>query len=241
MPQTGEKELAPETQELFECLKKYFDFLNKKKVEFFIDALGRYAFVGSHIEIMEQELVRAILDELKNPRFSINPKKSSKIDQTKYDDLMKNLVNDCIVQMFEQFLLSNGFVGTINSFVIDEVKRLFGKYTEELMRLSKEADELNLSLEEQNQKRERLYNCFISSVKTIAMDLVPTYEEFYKSEINWKVNSSTGTALHILTNTDHELTDNVLPYYLGTSVLEEKSVNVFMDGKSGEVFTMVIE
>jgi len=241
MSQIEQKDLVPDAQNLFKCLKKYFDFLNKNKVEFFVDALGRYAFVDSHIEIMEQELVCAILDELKNPRFSINPKKSSKIDQTKYDDLMKNLVNDFIVQMFEKFLLSNGFVGTINSFFIDEVKRLFGKYTEELMRLSKKADELNLSLEEQNQKRERLYDCSISSVESIAMDLVETYEEFYNSEMNWKVDSSTGTALHIRTNTVHELTDSVLPYYLGTSMLEEKPVSVFMDGQSGEVFTMAIE
>jgi hypothetical protein len=241
MSQTGEKELALEIQKLFECLKKYFDLKNQKN---YPHELG--CEVGcSHIEMMEQRLIRDIQDELKNPRFQINPKRSRKIDQTKYDDLMKNLVNDRIVQMFEQFLLlqlfsKNLFFETINSFVINEVNHLLGQYTEELMRLSKEADEHDLSLEDQNQKRERLYNCFISSVKTIAMDLVPTYEVFYKSEINWNVDSSRGTALHILTNTVHELTDRVLPYYLGTSVLEEKPVHVFMDGKTGEVFTVPI-
>jgi hypothetical protein len=237
MSQTGEKKLAPETQKLLECLKKYFDFLTKKNDP---RELG-CEVECSHIEMMELKLVRDILDELKNPLFPIKPNRSSKIDEENYNSLMENLVNYCIVQMFEQFLLSNGFVGTINSFVIDELNHLLEKYTEELMRLSKEAEELDLSFEEQNKKRERLYNCFISSVKTIAMDLVPTYEEFYKSEINWEVDSSTGTALHILTNTVHELTDRVLPYYLGTSVLEEKPVSVFMDGQSGEVFTMAIK
>jgi hypothetical protein len=230
MSQLQENALVPNTQNLFKCLKTYFDFLDKKN--------EAHEF---GCKIIESKLVCDILDQLKTPLFQIKPKKSSKIDHKNYIGLMENLVNYCIVQMFEQFLLSNGFVGTINSFVIDEVNRLFRKYTKELTRLSKEADEHDLSLEEQNQKRERLYNCFISSVKTIAMDLVPTYEEFYKSEINWKVDSSTGTALHILTNTFHELTDSVLPYYLGTSVLEEKPVSVFMDGQSGEVFTMAIK
>ena len=232
---------------LFELLKKYFDYLKginvtKTQVELFIDALGCRAEVCSHLEMMEPKLISDILDELKKPLFPISRKKSSKIDGKNYGELMKNLKHtDCFVQMLEQFLLPDGFIGTINSFVIEEVNCFFKEYVEELMRFSKEADELDLSLEEQNQKRGRIYDCSISSVQTIGMDLVQSYKEFYNSDVNWTVDSSTGKALHILTNTVHELTDMVLPYYLGTSVLGEKPVSVFMDGQSGEVFTMEIE
>lgn len=226
------EELDKKTQALFNPLKKYFDLL-KDCLECEVEC--------PDIEMMKLQLVLDIQNQLKSPRFPINPIKSSKMDEKNYNVLIENLDNYSFVQMLETFLLPHGLVGTINSFVIDEVNRFFGKYTEELIRLSNEAEKLKLSLEEHNQKRERLYNCFISSVKTIAMDLVPTYKEFYNSETNWKVDSSTGTAHHILTNTVHKLTDSVLPYYLGTSVLEEKSVNVFMDGKSGEVFTMAVE
>jgi len=144
--------------------------------------------------------------------------------------------------MLEKYLLQNGFLGTINSFVIDKVKELFKEYVEDLMRLSKEQedeDEIDLFLErlnENHQKRRRLYECLISSLEALCMDLVAQYEEFYNSEMNWTVDSSTGTALHIMTNTVHQLTDSVLPYYLGTSVLGGINVHVFMHGKSGEVF-----
>lgn len=226
------EELDKKTQALFNPLKKYFDLL-KDCLECEVEC--------PDIEMMKLQLVLDIQNQLKSPRFPINPNKSSKMDEKKYNLLIENLEYYNFVQMLENFLLPHGLVGTINSYVIDEVNHFFGEYTEELIRLSNEAKKLKLSLEEHNQKRERLYNCFISSVKTIAMDLVPTYKEFYNSEKNWEVDSSTGTAHHKLTNTDHKLTDSVLPYYLGTSVLEEKSVNVFMDGKSGEVFTMAIE
>jgi len=232
MSQIEEKELDKKTQALFNPLKKYFDFL-KDCLECKVEC--------SDIEMMKLQLVHDILDQLKTPRFPINLNKSSNMNEKNYNFLIENLENYSFVQMLETFLLPHGLVGTINSFVIDEVNSFFREYTEELIRLSKEEEELNSSLEEQNQKHERLYNSFISSVKTIAMDLVPTYKEFYNSEINWEVDSSTGTALHKLTNTVHKLTDSVLPYYLGKSVLEEKPVNVFMDGKSGEVFTMAIE
>ncbi len=240
-------DIVKQYSKLFELLKDYFDYLKginftKSQVELFIDALKCRSEVCSHLGIMGQKLIRDIIDELKKPLFPISRNKSSKIDGKNYGELMKNLkYNDSFVQMLEQFLLSNGFVGTINSFVIEEVNSFFKEYTEELMRLSKEADELDLSLKEQNQKRGRLYDCFISSVKTIAMNLVQSYKEFYNSDVNWTVDSSTGKALHILTNTVHELTDSVLPYYLGTSVFGEKPVSVFMDGQSGEVFTMAIE
>ena len=242
-------ELTKRCPNLFKCLKKYFDYLKGKKftktqVELFIDALGCRAEVCSHIENIEPKLISDIQNELKNPIFPIKREKSSQMNEKNYDDLMKNLKNDCFVQMLEKYLLQNGFLGTINSFVIDKVKELFKEYVEDLMRLSKEQeqedeDEIDLFLErlnENHQKRRRLYECLISSLEALCMDLVAQYEEFYNSEMNWTVDSSTGTALHIMTNTVHQLTDSVLPYYLGTSVLGGINVHVFMHGKSGEVF-----
>jgi hypothetical protein len=70
------------------------------------------------------------------------------------------------------------------------------------------------------------------------MTFINEWKDFHNSDENWSIEKSTEKALHILTQTEHELTDGVLPYYLETSVLQGTSVHVFMDGQSGEVFTM---
>jgi len=97
-----------------------------------------------------------------------------------------------------------------------------------------------LSPEEHKQMRGEIYSAAILNIEKLCVELVQQWTNFHNSNLNWRDEGI--REFHIQSQTYHETSDSDWrPYYLGTSVLEEKPVSVFMDGQSGEVFTMAIE
>lgn len=97
----------------------------------------------------------------------------------------------------------------------------------------------SLSPEEHKQIRGEIYAAAMLNIEKLCLELVEKWTSFHNSDINWEERETHN--FHIPSQTYHEITSGGRPYYLGTSVLEGTNLHVFMDGQSGEVFSMMIE
>jgi hypothetical protein len=252
---------------LFELLKDYFDHLkdiNSKKpiVEQFIDALGCHSEVGIHLGKVGFELMKKICEELMKPLYPVSRMKPASMSGSVYGELIKNL-NAIIIDFsqFEAFCVQrHGLTGDYKSFVVRMMNHeIFGDYSSRTDALSPE-----LSLKDHTQMRGEIYTDAMRNIEKLCLELVSQWSIFHNSNVNWeeKVNLD----FHIPSQTYHGTLSDSRSYYLGTSVLieeasyvslqskgnkqkgkpqgepvqEGKPVHVFMDGKSGEVFTMPI-
>ena len=252
---------------LFELLKDYFDHLkdinsNKPIVEQFIDALGCRSEVGIHLGKVGFELMKKICEELMKPLYPVSRMKPASMSGSVYGELIKNL-NAIVIDFsqFEAFCIQRlGLTGDYKSFVVRMMNHeIFGDYSSRTDALSPE-----LSLKDHTQIRGEIYTDAMRNIEKLCLELVSQWSIFHNSNVNWeeKVNRD----FHIPSQTYHKMTSNWRSYYLGTSVLieeassvslpskgkkqkgkpqgepvqEGKSVHVFMDGQSGEVFTMPI-
>jgi hypothetical protein len=255
---------------LFELLKDYFDHLkdiNSKKpiIEQFIDALGFRSEVGIHLGKVGFELMKKICEELMKPLYPVSRMKPDSISGSVYGGLMKELTIVIDFSQFEAFCVQrHGLTGDYKSFVVRMMNHeIFGDYSSRTDALSPE-----LSLKDHTQMRGEIYADAMRNIEKLCLELVSQWSIFHNSNVNWeeKVNRD----FHILSKTYHETLSDSRSYYLGTSVLIEeassvslqskgnkqkgkpqgepvqeekpqgKPVHVFIDGKSGEVFTMPI-
>ena len=106
------------------------------------------------------------------------------------------------------------------------------------------------------------------NIEKLCLELVSPWSIFHNSNVNWEEKGNED--FHIASQTFHETTSDWRPYYLGTSVIEEvpsvsskskgkktqkghsegtpvpeekpqgEPVHVFMNGQSGEIFTVPI-
>ena len=264
------KQALPESvkscSRLFELLKDYFDHLkdiNSKKpiVEQFIDALGCRSEVGIHLGKVGFELMKKICEELMKPLYPVSRMKPASMSGSVYGGLMKELTIVIDFSQFETFCIQRlGLTGDYKSFVVRMMNHeIFGDYSSRTDALSPE-----LSLKDHTQIRGEIYTDAMRNIEKLCLELVSQWSIFHNSNVNWeeKVNRD----FHIPSQTYHKMTSNWRSYYLGTSVLieeassvslqskgkkqkgkpqgepvqEGKPVHVFMDGQSGEVFTMPI-
>lgn len=255
---------------LFELLKEYFDYLkeinsNKTIIEKFIDALGCRSEVGSYLREVGSELMKKICEELMDPLYPVIRTRPASMSGLLYGELMKVFQPAVIVfSQFEQFCVENcGLDGDYKSFVVEMMNRqIFCDYSSRIDALSPE-----LSPEEHKQIRGEIYADAMRNIEKLCLELVQQWTLFHNSDVNWGKKGNQD--FHIPSQTYHETTSDLRPYYLGKSVLgevpseslpskgkkqkgkpegnpapEEKPqgtpVHVFMDGKSGEVFTVPI-
>jgi hypothetical protein len=242
--------------------------INSKKpiIEQFIDALGFRSEVGIHLGKVGFELMKKICEELMKPLYPVSRMKPASMSGSVYGELIKNL-NAIIIDFsqFETFCIQRlGLTGDYKSFVVRMMNHeIFGDYSSRTDALSPE-----LSLKDHTQIREEIYTDAMRNIEKLCLELVSQWSIFHNSNVNWeeKVNRD----FHIPSQTYHKMTSNWRSYYLGTSVLIEeassvslqskgnkqkgkpqgepvqeekpqgKSVHVFMDGQSGEVFTVRI-
>jgi hypothetical protein len=244
--QSGKKPLPERVKScsmLFELLKEYFDYLKeintqRSVIERFIDALGCRSEVCSHLEQLRCELIKKIHEELMNPLYPVSRKKPDSMDGKLYGDLMKQFQPAVIV--FSQFKLfcvvRFGLVGDYQSFVDRMLnEQIFAEYNSQIGSLSPD-----LSPEDHKKKRGEIYASAILNIEKLCLELVQQWTSFHNSDVNWRDEGI--REFHIPSQTYHETSrSDWRPYYLGTSVLGGTNVHVFMDGESGEVFTMAIE
>lgn len=255
--------------ELLKDYFNYLKDINSKKpiIDQFIDALGCRSEVGIHLGKVGFELMKKICEELMKSLYSVNRTKPASMSGSVYGELMKNL-NAVIIDFsqFEAFCVQRfGLTGDYISFVVEMMNlQIFRDYSSRIDALSPE-----LSLEEHTQKRGEIYADAMRNIENLCLELVEKWTSFHNSELFWRKDTKT-VFFHISSGTSHEMTSGSFPYYLGTSVLieevpsdsskskgkkpkgkpqgepvqEEKPqgtpVHVFMDGQSGEVFTMPI-
>jgi hypothetical protein len=228
---------------LFELLKEYFDYLKeintqRSVIEQFIDALGCRSEVCSHLGQLGCELMKKICDELVNPLYPVSRKKPDSMDGKLYGDLMKQFELAVIIfSQFQSFCVERfGLVGDYQSFVDRMLnEQIFAEYNSQIGSLSPD-----LSPEEHKQMRGEIYAAAILNIEKLCLELVQQWTSFHNSDVNWRDEGI--RKFHIPSQTYHETSrSDWRPYYLGTSVLGGTNVHVFMDGESGEVFTMAIE
>jgi len=255
---------------LFELLKEYFDYfkeINSKKpiIEQFIDALGCHSEVRIYLEEVHSKLMKKICEELMKPLYPVNRTKPDSMSGPVYGELMKNL-NAVVIDFprFQAFCVErHGLTGDYKSFVVEMMMnhKIFSDYSSGIDALSPE-----LSPEEHKQKRGEIYADAMRNIEKLCLELVSQWTHFHNSDINWTCDET--RFFHIPSQTPHKTELDSHPYYLGTSVLkeevpsepskgktqkgkpqvkpvpeekpQEKPVHVFMDGQSGEVFTMPI-
>lgn len=246
----------------------YFKEINSNKpiIEQFIDALGCRSEVGIHLGKVGFELMKKIREELMKPLYPVNRTKPASMSGPVYGELMKNL--NAVVINFSQFeafcVQSLGLTGDYKSFVIEILNhQIFCDYSSSIDALSPE-----LSPEDHKQMRGEIYANAMRNIEKLCFDLVSQWSIFHNSNVNWKENGNQD--FHNPSQTYHETTSDWRPYYLGTSVLieevpsvsllskgkkqkgksegnpvpeekpQEKPVHVFINGQSGEVFTVPI-
>lgn len=228
---------------LFERLKEYFDYLKeintqRSVIERFIDALRCRSEVCSHLEQLRCELMKKIRDELMNPLYTVSRKKPDSMDGKLYGELMKQFQPAIICfSQFKSFCVEKfGLVGDYQSFVVQMLtEQIFAEYHSQIGSLS-----LDLSPEEHKQMRGEIYAAVMLKIEKLCVELVQQWTSFHNSDVNWRDEGI--REFHIPSQTYHEISDSDWrPYYLGTSMLGGINVHVFMDGESGQVFTMVIE
>jgi len=260
---------------LFELLKDCFHYLKGNipvpQIQKFIAALRCESEVCSHLEDMKRKLTQMLRNELMKPLFSVKNKKSDLMTGPVYGFLMIKLKYfDIDFFQFQEFCEKHHHLdGDYPSFVILSNLEIFREYNSRITALSSE-----LSPEEHEQMRTKIYDDAISNIVRLCLDVVKQWTLFFhNSELFWR-QDETGF-FHIPSQTSHGIfLPECLPYYLGTSVLieedpsepskgkkkkgkaqgkaqgkpapeekpapEGKPVHVFMDGQSGEVFTMPI-
>lgn len=225
---------------LFRALKDYFDYLKeintpKPVIELFIDALGCRSKVGSHLGEVGCKLMELISEELMNPLYPVNRTKPDSITGRVYGGLMKKFHTAVIdFFQFEAFCVQRlGLTGDYKSFVIEILNhQIFRDYSS----ITKAALLLELSSEEHKQLCGEIYADAMQKIEKLCLELVSQWSIFHNLDVNWEEKENQD--FHIPSQTYHETTSDWRPYYLGTSVLEEKPVHVFMHGQSGEVFTI---
>lgn len=254
---------------LFELLKDSFDFLKGKNVPEpqivqFVAALGCQSEVDSHLEAIKRKLTQTIRDELMKAVFPVSRTKERLMDGKIYGELMKQIKPPNVFYHFQKFCVEkHHLVDDYPSFVLQLLySQIFAEYISQIRTLS-----LDSSPEEYKKKRGEIYANAMRNIERLCLDLIRQWTSFHNSDVNWTYDE-TGF-FHIPSQTYHETTSDCLPYYLGTSILEEiisdsslskekkhkgkakevsvpeenpqgKPVHVFMDGKSGEVFTVPI-
>lgn len=251
---------------LFELLKDYFDHLkniNSKKpiIEQFIRALGCRSEVGSYLRDVGSELMKKIREELMKPLYPVSRMKPVSMSGLLYGGLMKELTVVIDFSQFEAFCVErHGLTGDYKSFVVRMMNHeIFGDYSSRTDALSPD-----LSPEDHTQIRGKIYADAMRNIEKLCLELVSQWRIFHNSNVNWEEKGNQD--FHIPSQTYHKMTSDWRPYYLGTSVLieedssvsllskgkkqkgkpqgepvpEGKPVHVFMDGQSGEVFTMPI-
>lgn len=255
---------------LFELLKEYFDYLkdiNSENliIEKFIGALGCHSEVGIHLGKVGFELMKKIREELMKPLYPVIRKIPASMSGPVYGELMKNL--NAVVIDFSQFeafcVQSLSLTGDYKSFVVEMMNRqIFSDYSSRIDALSPD-----LSFEDHTQIRGEIYADAMRNIEKLCLELVSPWSIFHNSNVNWEEKGNED--FHIASQTYHETTSDWRPYYLGTSVLIEdssvsllskgkkqkgktegnpvpeekpqgKPVHVFMNGQSGEVFTVPI-
>jgi len=235
-------------------------------IEKFIGALGCRSEVGSHLGKVGSELMKKICEQLMKPLYPVNRTKLASISGPVYGELMKNL-NAVFIDFprFEEFCVQRfGLTGDYISFVVEMMNlQIFRDYSSRIDALSPE-----LSLEEHTQKRGEIYADAMRNIEKLCLELVSPWSIFHNSNVNWEEKGNED--FHIASQTFHETTSDWRPYYLGTSVIEEvpsvsskskgkktqkghsegtpvpeekpqgEPVHVFMNGQSGEIFTVPI-
>lgn len=236
-------------EEYFDCLKE----LNHPQIKKFIDALECRSEVDSHVS----GVLKKICNQLTIPLYPLSRKKKDSMNGKVYGELMK--CSQDVPDVFSQFqkFCVDGFD------IVQNLNEIFHDYSSQNCALSQE-----LTPEEHKQKREENYATAILKIEEPCLELVRQWTSFHNSDVNWTYDE-TGF-FHIPSQTYHGMLSDSRPYYLGTSVLIEeassvslpskgkkqkgqpegepapeekpqgKPVHVFMDGKSGEVFTMLI-
>ena len=233
-------------EEYFDCLKE----LNHPQIKKFIDALECRSEVDSHVIAV----VKKICKELMDPLYPLSRMKNSSMDGKYYGGLIKCQPVSDFFSQFQKFCVDG-------LDIVQNLNKIFHDYSSRICALSQE-----LTPEEHREKREENYAIAILHIEKLCLELVRHWTRFHNSYINWTYDES--GFFHIPSQTYHETTSVCLPYYLGTSVLieedpsdslpskgkkqkgkpqekkvpeekpQEKPVHVFMDGKSGEVFTV---
>ena len=228
---------------LFELLKEYFDYLKeintqRSVIERFIDALRCRSEVCSHLGQLECELMKKIHDELMNPLYPVSRKKKISMDGKAYGDLMKQFQPAVIIfSQFQSFCIERfGLVDDYQSFEVRLLNsQIFVEYHSQIGSLSPD-----LSPEEHKQMRGEIYAAAMLNIEKLCVELVQQWTSFHNSNLNWRDEGI--REFHIPSQTYHETSrSDWRPYYLGTSMLGETPVHVFMHGESGEIFTMAIE
>jgi hypothetical protein len=160
------------------------------------------------------------------------------MDGKLYGDLMKQFQPAVIIfSKFQSFCVEkHGLAGDYQSFVVQLLNsEIFVEYNSQIELLSPD-----LSPEEHKQMRGEIYAAAMLNIEKLCLDLVEKWTRFHNSDVNWRDEGI--QEFHIPSQTYHETSrSDWRPYYLGTSVLGGINVHVFMDGESGEVFTMEIE
>jgi hypothetical protein len=180
--------------------------------------------------------MKKIRDELMKPLYPVSRKKPDSMDGKLYGDLMKQFQPAVIIfSQFQSFCIEKlGLVGDYQSFVVRILnEKIFAEYHSQIGSLSPD-----LSPEEHKQMRGEIYAAAMLNIEKLCLDLVEQWTSFHNSNINWRDEGIQN--FHIPSQTYHEITSGDRPYYLGTSVLEGTNVHVFMDGQSGQVFTMAV-
>ena len=251
-------------KEYFDYLKD----INSEKliIEKIIGALGCRSEVGIYLGKVGFELMKKIREELMKPLYPVIRMKPASMSGSVYGELIKNL-NAIIIDFsqFETFCIQRlGLTGDYKSFVVRMMNHeIFGDYSSRTDALL-----LELSHEEDKQMRGEIYADAMRNIEKLCFDLVSQWSIFHNSNVNWKENGNQD--FHNPSQTYHETTSDWRPYYLGTSVLieevpsvsllsngkkpkgksevnpvpeekpQEKPVHVFINGQSGEVFTVPI-
>jgi len=203
-------------EEYFDCLKE----LNHPQIKKFIDALECRSEVDSHVSAV----VKKICKELMDPLYPLSRMKNSSMDGKYYGGLIKCQPVSDFFSQFQKFCVDG-------LDIVQNLNKIFHDYSSRICALSQE-----LTPEEHREKREENYAIAILRIEELCLELVRQWTRFHNSDVNWTYDE-TGF-FHIPSQTYHETTRDHFPYYLGTLVLEGKSVHVFMHGQSGEVFTI---
>lgn len=243
--------------------------INSKKpiVEQLIDALGCRSEVETHLREVGSKLMKKICEELMKALYPVNRMKPASMSGSVYGELIKNL-NAVVINFsqFEEFCVErDGLTGDYKSFVIQMMNhQIFRYYYSRTDALSRE-----LSLEEHTQKRGEIYADAMRNIENLCLELVKKWTRFHNSSVNWeekgnKVFHIPSQTSHETTSDwrpyylgtsvlKEEVPSDSLPSKgkktqkgksEGTPVPEEKPhgepVHVFMNGQSGEIFTVPI-
>ena len=203
-------------EEYFDCFKE----LNHPQIKKFIDALECHSEVDSHVS----GVLKKICNQLTIPLYPLSRKKKDSMHGKVYGELIKCQPVSDFFSQFQKFCVDG-------LDIVQNLNEIFHDYSLRIGALSQE-----LTPEEHKQKRKEIYAAAILKIEESCLELVRQWTRFHNSDVNWTYDE-TGF-FHIPSQTYHETTRDYFPYYLGTLVLEGKSVHVFMHGQSGEVFTI---